>query len=461
MKYNKVKHSYQEKAKKFLLSSPESGLFLDMGLGKTAIILEYIIEYKKQNPTVAVLIVAPLRVVYEVWPVEIQKWDEFQHLTFQILHGAKKQTAILQRTDIYLINPEGLFWFFTQKSFACQILIIDESTKFKNWSSKRMKLLRKFLHNFQRRHILTGTPAANSLQDLFAQVYILDLGKALGKFITQYRNQYFYTKIIPGVKVPLYLSLPASEKEIYSKIKNKVLRMDAKDYLALPDLIQNDIHLTLDAKTEKIYRSMEKEFFSCLKDEVIFAKTKVANMLKCRQILSGAVYNEKNKYTTINKIKLMALRDIIESLGGQQALIIYEFKHELDRFFQEFGRDIKYIAGGVSKNELKDTLLAWNAKSIQVLFGHPKAMGHGLNLQGGHHLVWFSLTWSLDEYLQVNARIHRQGQKEKVFVHRLIFRNTLDEFIAEKLRKKEKVQEKLFKHLLNYQKTKGGKWDFL
>ena len=447
--YKKLKHKYQGKAERFLMKKPQSGLFLDMGLGKTAIVLAYFLSLRKKKKASKMLVIAPLRVIYDVWPDEIETWMEFNHLTYRILHGTKKNQYVKEDADIYLINPEGLKWFVEQPTYKADVLIIDESTKFKNWSSKRFKILKKILKNFQYRHILTGTPTTTSLIDLFSQMFILDLGKSLGKFITGFRARYFRQIPLPGHKAFIYNIFPGAAQEIYELIGDSVLRMDAEDYLDLPKKTVNNIFLTLDKKARKTYDAMQDDLIAELtKTQNIFALTVTDAIMKCRQIISGALYTnpKRGEYTRIHDIKINALKDLVDEMQGQQLLVVYEFKHELYRFREEFGDDIPYIGGG--SKDASMYIEAWNMKRLPLLFVHPKSVGHGLNLQkGGNHLLWYSLTWSWDEYKQTIARIARQGQTKPVFIHRLIMRDTLDVYMSTKLNKKKQIETDLFDYL--------------
>lgn len=448
MKFSKAAYNYQKKAVKFLQKNPHSGLFLDMGLGKTAITLNYI----NQSDIKRVLIIAPLRVIYNVWPQELYKWEDFKHLSCSIVHGPKKLEALHKEADIYLINPEGLKWLVEQDAPRFDTLIIDESTKFKTWTSKRMKLLKSMLPLFKRRHILTGTPAPNSLQDLFSQIYICDEGKTLGKFITHFRSEYFYQIAIPGSKAFLYNVIPGKDKEIYKKVSKLTLRMDSKDYLELPKKIMNNVFLKFDPKTRKIYKSMEEELFIELeKEKSVYAMTVTDALLKCRQIISGAIYDDYDRktFTTLHDIKMDALKDIIAEQQGNPLLVVYDFRHELERFKNEFG-EIRYIGGGAK--HVEETVMLWNAGKLPLLFVHPKSAGHGLNLQaGGNHIVWYSLTWSMDEYDQMNARLLRQGQEKPVYIHRLIIKDSIDVYMGKKLAAKKMQQDDLFDYLKNSQ----------
>lgn len=440
-------HAYQKKAIKFCLMNACAGLFLDPGLGKTSISLAVIKILLKEGLIDCALIVAPLRVCYSVWPKEILKWKDFKDMKISILHGKDKEKNLTKPADIYIINPEGLEWLFSQRSFKKkfynQALFIDESSKFKNTQSKRFKLLKNVLNYFSRRYILTGSPAPNGLLDLFGQIFIIDQGAALGRFITHYRNQYFYPTGFGGYEWKLQAG---AEKRIQDRIRPLTLRLDAEDYLDLPKLIINKVDIELDKASRNIYEEMEKELIAAIKNKEVAAVNAAVASGKCAQIANGGIYDEEGKAHFIHDEKARATADIIDELNGAPALVAYEYDHDLDRLRSVLGKDTPHIGRGVSPKRSAEIELAWNRGDIPVLLGQPASIAHGLNLQqSGNHIIWHSLTWNFEYYDQFNRRIRRQGSKHsKVFVHHLVAVDTVDELKLMALNSKFRTQKDLF-----------------
>ena len=449
-------HAYQKKAVKFMLERACAGLLLSPGLGKTSIVLAVLKILKREKLATKVLIVAPLRVCYSVWPKELDKWSDFKSLSCVILHGKDKEKNLGKAADIYLINPEGLSWLLARKDFkklGFDVLVVDESSKFKNAGTLRFKLLRPVLGYFRRRYILTGSPAPNGLLDLFGQVFILDLGAALGRYITHYRREYFYPSGYGGYDWKLQED---GEQRIQEKLKPLTLRLAAEDYLDLPEMVINRIEVTLPPKARVAYDEMEKDLVSFLVDKKSIRNIVAVNAAsasgKCRQIANGGVYDEDGKVHWLHDEKAQAVADIIDELNGTPALVAYEFQHDLERLLKVLGKNTPHIGGGVSAKRSAEIERAWNAGEIPVLIGHPAAMGHGLNLQNaGNHVIWHSLTWNYEYYDQFNRRILRQGSKHKqVFVHHIVAADTIDDAVLGALASKEKTQGDLLDSLKEF-----------
>lgn len=450
-------HKYQTKSVKFLLQQNAAGLFLDPGLGKTSIVLAAVKMLKKEKMINKVLIVAPLRVCYMVWPKEVAKWKDFDGLTTIILHGKDKERNLLKEADIYLINPEGLQWFLTpgidgMKRLKPDMLVIDESSKFKAASTKRFKMLKPVLPNFRRRYILTGSPSPNGMMDLFSQIFILDGGAALGRFITHYRNQFFYPTGFGGYEWKLQ---EGAEKKIQERIKPLVLRLEAKDYLELPQLVENNIYVELPKQAREAYKQMEDDLFTGLKNGDVVAANAAAASMKCSQIANGGVYGEDREIHHLHMEKAEAVKDLVEELQGTPALIAYDFEHDLERLLKVLGKNTPYIGGGVSPKRAAAIEAAWNNGELSVLLGHPASIAHGLNLQNaGNHVIWHSLTWNFEHYDQFIKRILRQGSKhKKVFVHHIIAENTVDVAKLTALKFKDHSQRSLLAGLKEYMKN--------
>ena len=397
---------------------------------------------------------------------EIHKWkNDFGHLEVSLLHGPKKEDRTEDFSDLYVINFEGLAWLITSgnlkwlmKNRGVDTLIIDELSKMKHTKSKRFKLLKPYLPRFAIKWGLTGSPAPNGLIDLFGQIYTVDIGKALGKFITHYRHKYFLPSGYGGYTWKLR---EGADKEIQKAIKHVALSTKAEDHLDLPQMITQDIYITLPKKARKQYNELEEQFITYLGEEAVTAANAAVASGKCRQVASGGIYANpeevinlpttptfKRRVLPIHDEKTKALVELVDELQGSPLLVAYEFKHDLTRIKAALG-DVPAINGQTKDSVAVEIVRAWNAGELPVLCGHPAAMAHGLNLQeSGHHICWYSPTWNFEYYDQTNRRIYRQGSKAKrVFVLRLLARDTLDETIAEVLGKKQRSQNSLMKAL--------------
>lgn len=450
-------HAYQKKAIKRMLEQSCLGLFLDPGLGKTSITLGAHKILIKEGIVPCVLVIAPLRVCYSVWPKEAEKWKDFEDLNVVVLHGKDKEKNLDKDADIYVINPEGLQWLLAHKNFKKKFsgasLVIDESSKFKSTNTQRFKILRPLLPIFGRRYILTGSPAPNGLLDLFGQVYILDLGAALGRFITHYRTQFFYPTGFGGYEWKIQ---NGAEKKIQERIRPLTLRLAAEDYLDLPKMIINPIYVDLDKKAMDIYREMEDELFASIEAGDVVAVNAAVASGKCSQIANGGLYDEDGTAHFIHDEKAAATADLVAELNGTPALIAYEYGHDLERLKGFLGKDTPHIGGGVSPRSAAEIEAKWNRGDIPALLGQPQSIAHGLNLQNaGNHVIWHSLPWNFENYDQFIRRILRQGSKhDKVFVHHIIARDTIDEVKLHALNRKFRTQKDLLDALNAFIKRK-------
>jgi SNF2 family DNA or RNA helicase len=467
---------YQREAIQWIIQNKFSGLFLDPGLGKTSITLAAIRHLKDTKQFHGALIIAPLRVVQLTWPAEMQKWDNFHELTHTTLHKAKgKATLWGPRKDIYLINPEGLPWLYDELLAALRkgrkppfrALWVDESTKFKSPTAvTRFKLLKDMLPLFDRRHIMTGTPAPRGLLDLWAQIYLLDEGKALEDSYEHYQNKYF-AKDYGGFS---YTIKDGGEKRVHKHIAPLVLEMSAADHLEMPELVFNNIPVKLDDKTQKAYDAMEQEFFIELEQggEVSAQQSAHASM-KCHQIANGKCYVDwpvdemgnpiregKREVVHFHKKKIEALKDLVDELAGKPLLVAYCYKHDLLALQEAFGKDVPYIGSGVTLKQAKELEREWNAGNLPIMLGQPASMGHGLNFQqSGNDICWYSLTWNLEHYLQFNARVWRQGVKGKmVRCHHIVAENTVDLAMLTRLGERAAEQNDLRTSLRAYRLQK-------
>jgi len=462
-------HQYQRTAlewliKRTILGSPEesgAALFLDPGLGKTSITLSWLRLLSGMKLQKAALIVAPLRVIYSVWPQEVRKWDQFRGLRTVLIHGSptKRQAALSTPGDLYLINPEGMSWLFEvmgKRELPFDTLIIDESSKFKAWSSKRTKALRRLLPQFKRRLILTGTPSPNGIEDLFAQVFIADRGASLGTALSKYRSRYFYRGGFGGYS---WTPHQGAEEKIYQKIGDLCLRMSAEEYLDLPEMLENDIWLDLPPKAEKQYKQMEKEFFLALEQDhgELTPVNAGARYNACRQIANGGVYDSEDKSLVhqIHSAKIEVIREIVEELQGKPALIAFQYRHDLERL-RHVWPALESIDGATSPTKADQIVERWNRGELPLLAVQPQSLSHGVNMQSGpgRDIIWLGLNDSLEVYLQLNARLHRQGVAGQVRIHRILARGTVDEAVRDRIESKEQSQEALLNALESYRKEK-------
>jgi len=386
-----------------------------------------------------VLVIAPLRVASMTWPDEIEKWDNLNGLTYALVIGNEHQrkAALLKKAQVYIINRENTDWLITKSGipFDFDMVVIDELSSFKAYSSKRFKALRKVRPSISRIVGLTGTPASNGLIDLWAEIGILDMGQRLGRYITQFRNTYFEPDKRNQNIIFSYKPKHGAEEAIYNLISDITISMKNTDYINMPELLMNDISVKLFDDEKQYYLTMKKEMVLSIKDKEIDAINVAALSNKLLQMANGAVYDENRGVVHIHDRKIDALEDIIEASNGKPVLIVYWFKHDLERIVNRF-HAVQLIS--------QDSVKRWNRGDIPVAIIHPLSAGHGLNLQaGGSTLVWFGLTWSLELYQQTNARIWRQGQKNTVVIHHIIAKDTIDEDVIKALRKKEITQTAL------------------
>ena len=460
--FSELAHGYQKRAIKFLLSNGAAALLLDPGMGKTAIVLKALSALKKAKTARRTLVIAPLRVAQLVWPAEPEEWSDLADMRVGVLHGKDKEKVLANRDnyDILVINPEGLEWLIVGgrgksfdggrwRSLGFDTLVIDELTKFKHTKGVRFKLLKQVLKTFQRRWGLTGTPAPNGLIDLFGQMYVLDLGNALGQYITHYRMKYFINPDGQGWK---WVLQPGAAERIYERIRPMAMRASAEDHLELPEIVPLKIFVDLPPKVRDLYDELEDDLIAKIEQKQVVSSNAAAASTKCRQIANGAVYidddiasriaGKKREVLELHDEKLGALRDLVDELNGAPVFVAYEFNHDIDRLRKAFPEAV-FMCDAKTMAKAKEVENSWNAGEISLLFGHPGSVGHGLNMQKGsaQHVVWFSMFWDLELYDQFIRRIRRQGNKaQRVFVHHIIARDTVDEIVFHVQRGKTKVQ---------------------
>lgn len=389
--------------------------------------------------------IAPKRVAESVWSAEIEKWDHLNNLKISKVIGTPKQrlAALRIKADIYMLGRDNVAWLcgeYGGSMLPFDMLVIDESSSFKNPKSNRFKALKMVQPSFQRVVILTGTPAPNGLIDLWSQIYLLDRGERLGKTITSYRGEYFRPGQTNGHIVYNYNIQKDGEQRIHEKIEDICISMKAEDYLQLEKPINNIIKIEFPSAVKKQYLDFERdqvlEMFADA--EEISAVNAAALSIKLQQFANGAIYDEDKNYHIIHDLKLDAAEEIVEAASGKPVLIAYTYKHDMERLLVKLK---KYNPRRLQTDQdIKD----WNDGKIQVMIMHPASGGHGLNLQdGGNNIIWFGQNWSLELYQQFNARLARQGQKNVVVINRLVMEGTVDEDIIKSLEKKDIKQEGL------------------
>ena len=432
-------HNYQKYAVEYIKSHPVAAILLDMGLGKTVISLTAMADLLFDSFEVhKILVIGPLRVARDSWPMEVAKWEHLKHLTYAVAIGtpAERRVALERNADITIINRENVDWLVESGYFDFDMVVIDELSSFKNHTVKRFKALMKVRPKVNRIVGLTGTPSSNGLMDLWSEFRLLDMGERLGKFITRYREAFFMPDKRNSQMVFSYKPRPDAEEEIYRRISDITISMKCTDHLNMPELISSQCEVVLSDDERKQYEKLKSELVLTLSAGEITVSNAASLTNKLSQLSNGAIYDDDRNIVEFHQRKLDALEDIIESANGNPILVAYWFRHDLERIRKRFKvREIK------SSQDIID----WNAGKIPVAMIHPASAGHGLNLQsGGSTLVWFGLTWSLELYQQTNARLWRQGQTSgTVVIQHIITKGTIDERILTALNKKELTQNAL------------------
>lgn len=445
MKYNP--HDYQKYSIDFIENNPISALLLECGLGKTSITLTAINDLMFDSFDVSkVLVICPIRVA-NTWVQECKKWEHLNDLRISVAVGSEMERlkALRAKADIYVINRENVQWLIESSGipFNYQMVVIDEMSSFKNGKSKRCKALLQVRSKIDRIVGLTATPTSNGLMDLWSQYRILDGGKRLGRFITEYRNRYFMPDKRNGVIIYSYKLLPFAEEAIYEKISDITISMKAKDHLKMPELISSEYKVYMNDTEKAQYELLKHDLVVNLDEDDITAVNAAVLSNKLCQMANGAIYTDKKIIQNIHDRKLDALEDIVEQMNGKNFLLVYWFKHDFERIVKRLNE----IGTSYSKIDTPESIEEWNKGKIQVGLIHPASAGHGINLQqGGSTIVFFSLTWSLELYEQVIGRIYRQGQiSDTVVVQHIIMDGTIDEDILRALKDKDETQSSLIK----------------
>ena len=435
-------HEYQERAIRRVVSQDKVGLFLDMGLGKTVITLTAVKQLVDDFAVTRVLVIAPKRVAEDTWTREHEKWDHLRDLRISRVLGTPQQRirALQTVADVYVIGRDNVQWLVDRyghlkRAWPFDMIVIDELSSFKSPQAKRFKALRSVMPYVDRVVGLTGTPSPNGLMDLWAEIYLLDRGDRLGKTLGWYREKWFKPAVQVGYVVYKWAALRGAEKEIRDRISDICVSMSAADYLTLPDRIDREVPVRLSGSEMQQYAQMEQEQLLQISDETVVALNAAAVMSKLLQLANGRAYTDTGSVVRIHDAKAEALAEIVD-VTDSPVLVFYSFRHDLDAIREKIP-EARTLEG-------PEDIAAWNRGEIRVLLAHPASVGYGLNLQdGGHVIVWYGLTWSLELYQQANARLHRQGQSQPVIIHHLLAAGTVDEQVMKALKQKDTSQAAL------------------
>lgn len=437
MKYKP--HNYQQFATDFILNQSICCLMLDMGLGKTVITLTALWQLALDSFDVSrVLVIAPKRVAEDTWPKELAKWEHLTGLTSSLVLGsaAERKAALQRKAFLYIINRENVAWLVKNHYWDFDMVVIDELSSFKSNKAERFKAMKKVRPMVTRIVGLTGTPAPNTLMDLWPQMYLMDMGRRLGRFIGGFRDRFFLPDKRNREIIYSYKPREGAEDAIYALISDICISMKAADYLDMPERIDNRIEVSMSPKERKLYDDFQKDMVLSIGDEELDAVNAAVLSNKLLQMANGAVYGEDKKVIPIHDRKLDVLEDLVEAANGKPLLVAYWYKHDLQRIKARF-KNARCID---TAKDIDD----WNAGQIPLALIHPASAGHGLNLQdGGCTIVWFGLTWSLELYQQLNARLWRQGQKHTVVIHHIVTKGTHDEDVMRALENKDTRQSAL------------------
>ncbi len=441
-------HPYQQAAIEAILDKPGVALWMEMGLGKTVVTLTAIdlLIYDRLEIS-RVLIIAPKKVAEATWQDEAAKWSHLKHLRISTVLGTEKQrkAALDVPADIYIINRENTPWLVHHlgRKWDFDMVVLDEASSFKNHAAQRFKALKAVRPRIHKIVELTGTPRPNSLLDLWAQIYLLDQGERLGKYITHYRKTYFWPTEYS------YEPKDGADEAVESRIKDIVLSFKAADHLTLPEKIIDDIPVMLDAKAKAAYKKLEKNYLLEVDGEAITAQQAAALTGKLLQLCNGSLYDADGAVHQLHRCKLDAFEELIDALDGQRALVFYNFRFDEEQLTEALKTRHSPLRFAVLRSG--QDAADWNAGKLDVLLAQPASCTYGLNLQqGGHHLIWYSLPWSLELYAQGETRLYRQGQTQSVIVHRLIVKGGADEMVVKALNSKDKAQN----HLMQAVKTR-------
>jgi SNF2 family DNA or RNA helicase len=431
-------HEYQLEGIKWLVSRAGAGLFLPMGAGKTVMTIAAIDILKRRKFVKKTLIIAPIRACATVWPAEVAKWDEYAYL--RVVNLRDGMHLLTSDADIFLINPEQAVKVLTPERLrGFDLLVIDESSLWKAHNSQRFKALKKVLHKFGRRWVLTGTPTPHSLMDLWSQAYIMDGGHALGAYITHFRNAFCMPAGYGGYQWTL---VPGAAGMIYERLAPLALRIDALKHLDMPALVHNRIAIKLPQHAQQVYYELERDYMTVIENERIDSPTAAILSLKLRQLVNGGLYTESGDTAHVHTAKVEALEELLSVLDGKPLLVFYEFKHDIERIRAALGADIPNLSGHKHPEQL---VAEFNEGKIPVMLAHSQSAGYALNLQKAcSDVCWFGLPWSLANYDQANARVWRQGQQsDRVTIHHITAEGTIEDRVHQVLANKARTQKDL------------------
>ena len=437
-------HDYQQYAIDFIKSHEVAAVFLDMGLGKTVITLTALRDLMHDEFEIGkVLVIAPLRVARDTWPAEAEKWDHLKDLRLSVITGTAKERmeAMKREADIHIVNRENVQWLIRQGYFPWDTVVIDELSSFKNSGAKRFKALMLRRQSIKRIIGLTGTPAVNGLEDLWAEYRLLDDGQRLGRNIGDFRNKYLIPDKRSGYIIYTYKPKKGASEEVERLISDITISMKSVDHLKMPELISNEYPVKMDDEEQDAYKALKKEYVSLIEGNEVTAANAASLSGKLLQLANGAVYDDEHAVRVLHDRKLDALEDIIESMQGKPLLVAYWYKHDLQRIEERLtDLKVKY-----SRLDTPKSIREWNERKLRIGLIHPASAGHGLNLQaGGSHLVWYGLTWSLELYQQTNARLWRQGQSEEtVVIQHIVTEGTIDRRVLNALEQKRVGQDEI------------------
>jgi len=470
-------YPYQQDAARWLYSRYRAALWSGVGSGKTSVLLHMAYRRLCRLYVRSVLVIAPLAVAKNVWELQAQEWPELANLTFSKILGTPKQrlAAMRRNVDIYVVNYEVLHWLVQNwpEDWPVDMVILDESPRIGVHNSVRFngtkthkkenddgtytKIpptpgLRHIIGKIPYVYLLSGTPLPNGYPKIWSQIYLLDQGARLGKNITAFRRKFMYQY---GRESYQWRMETGAEEEIKKRLQDLCYTVpDSVVARYLPKLSVQDIWVTLPRKVRCIYDAMEGDFFAEVNGTEITAVNAGAKSSKLHQIVQGAVYDENKKIIPVHDEKLDVLDDLVASLEGYNVLIVYEFKHDLERLLA--WQKAPVLNNKLSEKKFNKLVAEWNAKKHPKMYVHPQSVGHGLNIQfGGHHIIMFGLTWDLEYYIQIIGRLCRNKQAATtVFLHRILARDTIDVLIREVLRGKEITQDGFKRAFLKYKKKR-------
>lgn len=444
---------YQQHIIEHQLALPRQGVFAGMGTGKTSSTLTTLDTMELVAPGPA-LVVAPLRVAQSTWPDEARKWSHLRNVEVVPIIGdvGQRRAALKKPGNVFTINYENLPWLRETlgDSWPFRKLVLDEATKIKGFRLRQGSVRAQALAGVAHKRVdwlteLTGTPAPNGLQDLWALLWFIDGGIRLGRSYKAFINRWFRSERVGADPHAVrHIPLPFAQEQIHDRIRDVCLSIDARDWFDIDEPIVNVIRVELPPKARRLYQDMEREMFMQIGEVGVEAFNVAGKTMKCLQLASGAVYTDDTSttFSEVHDAKLQALESVIEEAAGMPVLVAYHWKHDLARLLKAFPK-------GRHLDQDPQTIRDWNAGKIPVLFAHPASAGHGLNLQdGGNILAVFSHWWNLEEFQQIVERIGptrqaQAGHNRPVYIHHIVATGTVDELVMARRDSKRSVQDLL------------------